>query len=279
MSVLFAGILMVVVVYALLLVVFFAIAMLLPKSFLGPPARAVLTWMPPFQAGEALRNWAAAGAERLARKRLTDGRNGETATLLAAEVEQGAMQAMLPTAGPAELERIVACPEAGQGRVGVSAPEALALAAHLRENRPRAEQQRILGLAREHAKKIAARGPDGGELPTLPCPLHGPDHVCCAYGARPLHCRPLHAIAIAKGLGDTRPDSPISPIAASDGKGEGHEQTVAQGIGIGLARALKSAGVDAGIYELNSALVTAMEMPDAAERWARGEKVFRDALR
>ena len=32
-----------------------------------------------------------------------------------------------------------------------------------------------------------------------------------------------------------------------------HEQAIEQGIEIGLARALKSAGLDANIYELNSA--------------------------
>ncbi len=54
----------------------------------------------------------------------------------------------------------------------------------------------------------------------------------------------------------------------------GHEQTVAQGIEMGLTRALKSAGLDANIYEINSALATALGSPDAAERWANGERVF-----
>ena len=46
-----------------------------------------------------------------------------------------------------------------------------------------------------------------------------------------------------------------------------------------MTRALKSAGLDANIYELNSAVATALEIPDAAERWARGEDVFRKTLR
>jgi hypothetical protein len=56
-----------------------------------------------------------------------------------------------------------------------------------------------------------------------------------------------------------------------------HEETVAEGIETGVTRALKSAGLDADVYELNSALATALEKPDAAERWAKGEKVFHSA--
>lgn len=67
-------------------------------STLGAHAKAVLTWLPPFMRGEALRNWAATTAERLATERLAGKRTGETAALLAAEVEDGAMHAMLPTA-------------------------------------------------------------------------------------------------------------------------------------------------------------------------------------
>ena len=55
-----------------------------------------------------------------------------------------------------------------------------------------------------------------------------------------------------------------------------HEQIVAQGIELGLRRALKSSGLDANIYELNSALATALETPDAAERWAKGEELFQN---
>jgi Fe-S-cluster containining protein len=267
---------MVFLLYALLLAVCFAIVMLLPASFLGAPAKAVLTWLPPFLRGEALRNWAATTAERLAKERLTGKRTGGTAARLAAEVEEGAMHAMLPTAGPSELERIMACPETGQGMVGVTAPEALAIAAYLRKNRSRAEQLRIHELAVENAKKIAVRARGEGDVPPLPCPLHGQDHVCCVYGTRPLRCRPLHAISIAKDMGSNSVPPAGSQAEAPDENG--HEQTVAQGIEIGLTRALKSAGLDANIYELNSALATALETPDAAERWANGENVFHTSL-
>ena len=188
MSVPVAGLLMVFLFYALLLLACFAIVKFLPASFLGEPAKAVLTWLPPFMRGEALRNWAATTAERLAKERLTGKRTGETAARLAAEVEETAMHAMLPTAGPSELERIMACPETGQGMVGVTAPEALTIASYLRKNRSRAEQRRIYELAVENAKKIAVRARGERDVPPLLCPLQGEGHVCCVYGIRPLRC-------------------------------------------------------------------------------------------
>lgn len=272
MSVLVAGLLIVFLLYGLLFGACLAVALLIPKSFLGAPAKAVLNWLPPFLRGEALRNWAEATAERLARQRLAQKLTGETAVQLAAEVEAGAMRAMLPAAELSDLERIVACPEAGQGKVGVTAPEALALAAYLRRNRSRVEQDRIYRQAVENVKKLAVRKSSQGDAPPLPCPLHGKDHVCCAYGARPLQCRPLHAVEIAKDLGGHGFPRETSAIGADQGCG--HEHTVAQGIERGLTRALKSAGLDADIYELNGALATALETPDAAERWAKGENIF-----
>lgn len=275
MSVLMVGLLMVFLLYALLLAACLGIVMLLPASFLGAPAKTVLTWLPPFLRGEALRNWAATKSEQLATQRLTGKRSAETAARLAAEVEAGAMRAMLPMADPAELERVMACPETGQGMVGVTAPEALAIAAYLRKKRSRAEQQRIYELAVDNAKRIAERKPGECEAPP-PCPLHGPDHVCCAYGNRPLRCRPLHAIAIAKDMAGNRTSLVNPQTEGSDAIG--HEQTIAQGIEIGLTQALKSAALDANIYELNSALAIALETPNAAERWAKGENVFHTPL-
>lgn len=274
MSVLVAGLLMVFALYLLLLAICFLIVILLPASFLGAPAKAVLNWMPPFLRGDELRNWASTIAEKSARERLEGKRTGDVAAQLVADVEKGAMRAMLPGADPSEIERVIACPESGQGMVGVTAPEALTIAAYLRKNRSLAEQERIYEQAVQNAKKIAGPAHSESGSPHLPCPLHGQAHVCCVYGVRPLRCRPLHAISIAKEMGGSSHISPESQSALADEKG--HERTVAQGVEIGLTRALKSAGLDSRIYELNGALATAMETPDAAERWAKGENIFHD---
>jgi hypothetical protein len=269
------GLILALLFHALLLLLVVAVVLYFPKSLLGEPAKAVLNWLPPFLGGTALRDWAATAAEQLAQKRLAGKRTGETASRLAMDMEDAAMHAMLPLVEPADLERIVACPETGQGRVGVTAQEALAIAAHIRKHKSRAEQKRIYELAVENAKKIASRGPD--DLTPYPCALQGPDHVCCVFARRPLRCRPLLAISVTKEMGQHAVPPTRSREEAPDERR--HERIVAQGIEVGMTRALKSAGLDANIYELNSAVATALETPDAAERWARGDEVFHNALR
>ena len=275
MSVLTGGLILTFLLYALLLALVLVAVKFFPKTLLGEPAKAVLDWLPPFLGGTALRDWAATTAEQLAQKRLAGKRTGDTAGLLAKEMEEAAMHAMLPLLDARDLDRIVACPEAGQGRVGVTAPEALAIAAHIRKNKSRAEQKRIYDLAVVNAKKIASRA--SGDPTPHPCALQGPNHVCCTFALRPLRCRPLHAISIAKEISQrTAPPNRPQPGAPDAPR---HEEIVAQGIEDGMTRALKSAGLDANIYELNSAVATALAIPDAAERWARGEDVFRKTLR
>ena len=276
MNNLFFGLFSVFAFYALMMVACFAVVKFLPASFLGVPARAVLSWLPPFVGGDALRAWAAKNSEELTATRLAGKRDAETADRLAAAIEEGAMQAMLPMAGLSDLERIVACPESGQGIVGVTAPEALTMAAYLRKNCSPAERQRIFEMAADNAKKIASRPPGETAAPALPCPLQGGGHVCCVYESRPLRCRILHAMDIAKHLGSHGESTAGLPVKMPGAAG--HEQTVAEGIELGVTRALKSAGVDANVYELNSALATALEEPNAAERWARGEAVFHTPL-
>jgi Fe-S-cluster containining protein len=237
-------------------------------------ARAVVTWRPPFMRGRALQQWAAATAEDLTRNRLSGKRTAWTAVHLAAEVEEGSLHAMLPLAAEAELERVVVCPATGQGRVAVTAPEILAVADHIRRRLPKSEQTRIYTLAVENSKQLQSREREvtDASMAPLPCPLQDKDNVCCTYAVRPLHCRPLHAMAVATSMGSRNVQ--LADLRSQPMEEERHERVVAHGMEVGLTRALKSAGLDAHIYELNSALAVALETPDAAERWANGENVF-----
>ena len=89
------------------------------------------------------------------------------------------------------------------------------------------------------------------------------------FGARPLYCRTLHAALVARqfGLEMSGADGKISPWAS-------HMQTIEQGVKESLVQELAAAGLDGNVYELNSALVVALDAPNAAERWANGEEVF-----
>jgi hypothetical protein len=231
---------------------------------LAAETRARVAWRPSFIQGEQLEEWAAGAANRAAVGALAAGRNATTAARVVDAVAAGATPAMLPLARPAEAERVIPCPEAGQGTIGVTAPEILQIAEHLRQTCSRRDLECI------RARALAAATGPVISSPVTPasCALQGDDSVCCAYHARPLRCRPLHAMAIAHSMGERRAD-PGEQAAAGE-----YERTIARGLEDGLKRALRSAHLDSTVYELNSALAVALGTPDAAVRWAQGENVF-----
>ena len=180
---------------------------------------------------------------------------------------RGATDAMLPGARLREASWPVPCPQAGQGVIGVSPPEAIQLATYLRRSLSSSQLKTFRDEAQRNAE-ILAEGP-GRSITDAPCSLQGDDCVCLAYSDRPMECRPLHAAIIAEKL-DLNPltgASESSPSAT-------HIETINQGIREGLARGLDGAGLDGGTYELHSALVAALDDPDAAEHWAAAEDVF-----
>ncbi|MBI3467040.1 MAG: hypothetical protein HY000_28835 [Planctomycetes bacterium] len=231
--------------------------------------KTVRFWQPPFVRGSDLANWAREMATQLVGKWLASKPTAATPGGLAAELHKGATRAMVPLVPDPETQRVVACPAEGQGMIGVTVPEVLEIAEYIRRNLPPAERDRIHDLALHNAKKLNDVDHSHFNAAETPCPLQGDDQVCRVYVTRPLRCRPLHLATIARELGLEAPASGgESPPWAS------HEQSVEQGIEEGVACSLKSAGLDANLYELNSALVTALDTPDAAQRWISGEDVF-----
>lgn len=278
MTMITAGLLLTLLFYGLLLLILLAVVRFLPKTLLSGPAQTALTWLPPFLGGKELRDWAAGVAEEKAREHLSGQPTGKRVCQLAREMEEAAMHAMIPLGDPSDFDRVVPCPKTGQGRVGVTAPEVLAIADYIRKHKSLAEQIRIHDLAAANARKIAGRL--SGDVTPYPCALQGAHYVCCTFARRPIHCRPVHAQAIREGRDRERSGGPGQLRAATLGMGEGlpHEMAVGQGVELGLRRAIQSAGLDGDLYELNAALAIALAMPDAADRWARGEKIFRDPL-
>jgi hypothetical protein len=258
--------------YTVFLVICALVVQALPESFLGRKAMTTLGWLPPFIRGEALRDWTATTTEQMAQQRLAGPQSAGEVIQLAADLEEGAMRAMLPFTDSAELTRVIACPEAGQGLVGVTAPEAIAIARYIRSHLKWAEQKRILELAIENTRKMASNSPAENDPLALRCPLQGSDCVCCVYAVRPLRCRPLHALAIARATSNGRAVSNAEPGEPIEGCR--HIYAVADGVEAGLTGAMRSAQLSADVYELNSALANLLPLPDAAERWVRGEDVF-----
>lgn len=236
-----------------------------------PSARLkwVRSWLPPFLSGEALRNWAFKATVTRVAKRVEEGRDATLPERLAQDIESGASRAMAPHVEAVEHEPQVPCPEEGQGVIGLTAPEVLAIADDLRRNLSRSKVRQIRDLAAENALKSASLSMDQVAELGLSCPLQGADRVCCTFPRRPLACRPLHAFT----LGGSPPNS-VDAKSSPDS----FAKSVGEGVASGLTLGLQIHGLDAKRYELNSALVRALDTPDAADRWAKGDDVFADCV-
>jgi Fe-S-cluster containining protein len=122
---------------------------------------------------------------------------------------------------------------------------------------------RIRGLPRERVLTT-----------NIPCPLLV-DDACSMYPARPLNCRAYHSLDVrACRVSFEHPDdlSLTHPQSAMISR-------VNEGVQQGFIEAMRSVAVDAGQYELVTALDEALRDPHAGLRFERGQTVFLRALR
>jgi len=230
-------------------------------------------WSPPFIRGRELSGWAQSLATGIVGDVVEREAPADAPAAITSQLNRGAAGAMLPGIRPGEALRTVPCPEAGQGAIGISAPEVIHLASYLRRRLASGELRDLRDESERNAALLAEGSSNG--FAATPCSLQGDDCVCVAYADRPMACRPLHAAILAEeldlhlttGANGTSPNGGASPMAA-------HMEAIGQGVSEGLAHGLEAAGLDANRYELHSALVTALDAPDAAERFAAGEDVF-----
>jgi Fe-S-cluster containining protein len=107
----------------------------------------------------------------------------------------------------------------------------------------------------------------------LPCALLMNDR-CSVYPVRPLACRKCHSTdaGVCERSFKETANSLSIPMFYSVFERLRHVQD-------GLLAGLSEAGLSADLSELTTALRIALETPDAAERWLRGEKVFPTSFR
>jgi len=246
----------------------------LTVAFAGPRTRATQErarrfWQPPLANGRALFDWARQRAATLTGLRLKRSDAPSAARKLVTELQEGMMEAMLPSLSLHDRTRTMPCPKDGQGLIGVTPPEAIALADYIRENLPRAEAKRIHDLAVQNAKKIVEQGSAVESVGNTPCALLNCHSVCRTYPIRPLQCRPIHARMIGREVGlDIVSDDDRNPPS------ESYIEAIEDGVEAGLIDELENKGLDGNSYELNAALAIALDHPDAGQRWLAGEDLF-----
>ena len=150
-------------------------------------------------------------------------------------------------------------------RVTAMAPEVFLLGNSIRRE---SKKDFETALTRVRAADRNARGLNGRERTKqhFACGLLV-DNVCSVYSARPSSCRALTSISVAtcKRGYDGEDVEVLTPAVWTELRGA-HNQA--------MWAALASVDLPSQGYELNHALLVALETPDAENRWLAGEDVF-----
>lgn len=146
--------------------------------------------------------------------------------------------------------------------IAVTAPEVIEIVSSLRRNQPAGEVERIRNLAAQNARRAEALDSSAYSQAQIRCPLLCAGGDCCVSEVKPIHCWGRCADG-SRDCGTHR--SVVNDL-----------QENIQSVGAGMSQGLQKAGLDGNLYELNSALATAMDTPDLASRWGRGDNIFAD---
>ncbi|MBS0261686.1 MAG: hypothetical protein JSS02_06975, partial [Planctomycetes bacterium] len=244
-----------------LLVVFAIFTLMFCDVAFGPAQTAMAAggvatgWGSPRTVGQKLADWAS---------NATQTRGQALAYELARELPHEAQTATVV----ANHDQTIGCPSYSRSAIAVTAPEAIRTADFLQRFHPEAIPT-VRAQALENLRQTRGMTPEQYRAAAPRCPLLGPDNSCLTYSVRPLSCRGGCDLSKSStcgmgtdGASATTRATPAAPVADPD-----------------FREALHSAGLDGELYDLNGALVTALETPHAAERWIRGEPVFSNCRR
>jgi hypothetical protein len=217
----------------------------------------------PLLAGDALRRWAAELAQNVVARYSALPKNGQNALALAQEVESKASEVLGRSLPSLAFPRWAECSDSKSEPICVTAPEALAIAEELRHSLPPYEAERIYERAKSNLQLLASAAESGAAGGI--CPLLAEGGRCSVFSVRPLHCR---------GRCCPDCDAPQAESSSTAVSASQFAATFSKGISEGFSQALSAAGLDGGAYELNRALVEAIEEPNALDRFVRGEPLI-----
>lgn len=223
--------------------------------------QAAVTWGLPNPASEA----AVLGMGLVMRDRLADTAAPDRATAAAA-LAAGILDktiGKMPQASSFQCAK--GCNFCCYSAVSVSAPEVFRLV-RLMAATPAIDKS--AALARATARKASTM--EAVLAMRTPCPLLV-DGDCSVYAERPMGCRQFVSTSLAgckAAFDNGSGELPFVPAAANAG-------LILRSLLLGAAASL---GLEAGTYELSSALAIALAEPDAEARWLAGENVFTAAL-
>lgn len=148
-------------------------------------------------------------------------------------------------------------------RTAVTPEETLEIARYLQQTQPSDVVDEIREKACENSRKVGTADSAEYARAGVRCPLLCDDGTCVALPVRPVQCRvrcELFGHDVSLSEDDDR------------------RRMILDGTEAGVSRAMTGAGMDGEVYELNSALETALFVSDAAEQWAAGENPFEECV-
>lgn len=153
--------------------------------------------------------------------------------------------------------------------VSVTAPEAIRVAEELRSQLAPGPLHDVRERLAAQSQRVSALTLEARAAARIPCALLGPTGACEIHPFRPLGCRGWTSFS--------RDACEAALIRGENGhSGELDQATfvAAAAAAEGLQAGARAADTDGGAYELHSACLQALQTPDAAARWARGEPIF-----
>jgi Fe-S-cluster containining protein len=151
--------------------------------------------------------------------------------------------------------------------VAVSPPEALYIAEYVQETLSAEAQVDMRTRLRTRAEERQGWTVDERWTRKRFCIFLRDDWQCGIYPIRPLACRgysSLSRAACEEAFTDQGDRVRLHALV----------RELAAGVIYGLVLASKALGLEWGRYALEAAVLRALEAPDAAARWARGDRVF-----
>jgi uncharacterized protein len=157
------------------------------------------------------------------------------------------------------------CPYCCLFRVGVSPPEALAMADRLTSSQDERDRKRIERLT-QVAQEVKGFDLAGWGRRNIACPLLEAN-LCSLYSIRPISCRGCATTDAEKCAGFAGDPTELVPHLAPHLLG-------GQAMLAGLEEGLRDVGLYGGPIEMISAVTLALTDETAGPRWLKGEDVF-----
>lgn len=153
--------------------------------------------------------------------------------------------------------------------VSVTPAEAIRVAEQLRQSLSPGEFLEVSIRVAVRSQQVSGMTLEERAAARIPCVFLDKNGACSIHDFRPLGCRGWTSFS-RKACEDAL----VAGENGHSGPMDAATFAAAAALAEGLQSAAREFRVDCGSYELHSAIHRAMDAPDAASHWARGDKLF-----